>query len=145
MKAFNFFENWSVIGFRGGHYLSSAIGDKIQRLPDNNLTFFPCLEQNHYESYFVCEETYDFEELTPLPEEECPECLIPEGTKCNGNKFSRKATEYETLYGRIINGVEARPHSWPWIARIETSSPHSWAPPICAGAIINRVRSFKPK
>lgn len=116
------------------------MGDKIQRLPDNNLTFFPCLEQNHYESYFVCEETYDFEELTPLPEEKCPECLIPVGTKCNKNRFSRQATEYESFSARIINGVEARPHSWPWIARIETSSSHSWAPPICAGAIINRVR-----
>ena len=79
-----------------------------------------------YDTYFVCNETYEIE-MGPIPEEECPECRIPEGTKCNGNKYSQSAE-------KIVNGVEAVPHSWPWIARFQMDG-HAG----CAGSIINKV------
>ena len=43
------------------------------------------------------------------PESDCPECLIPKGTKCFGNQFSVNEES------KIVGGTEAVAHSWPWI------------------------------
>lgn len=88
----------------------------------------PCLSgwpDAIYDTYFVCNETYEIE-MGPIPLEECPECQIPEGTRCGGNKYSQDE--------KIVNGVETVPHSWPWIARFQMDGQAG-----CAGSIINKV------
>ena len=60
-----------------------------------------------------------------VPHNSCPECLIPENTKCYGNQFSGDIT-------RIVNGAEANEHSWPWIVS------YGWNGGVaCGGSIIN--------
>ena len=41
----------------------------------------------------------------------CPECLIPEGTNCNGN--------WATANSKIVGGAEVVPHSWNFIASLQ--------------------------
>ena len=43
--------------------------------------------------------------------EECPECQLPAGVKCNENPFQRAL--------KIVGGNESTKNSWPWIARLE--------------------------
>ena len=59
-----------------------------------------------------------------LPET-CTDCLIPEGTTCQGNPFSDGAQ-------RIVNGEEAVPHSWPWIINYAFNGYNQ-----CGGSILN--------
>merc|ERR1719238_211496 len=51
------------------------------------------------------------------------ECLIPEGTFCQGN--------FATGNNKIVGGEEAVPHSWPWIVTLNNGGQY------CAGSILN--------
>ena len=60
---------------------------------------------------------------------DCPECLIPNNTRCDGNKYSKEKSDFE----KIVGGSVANPHSWPWIVRMQFYGSGG-----CGGSIINK-------
>ena len=54
---------------------------------------------------------------------------ILQGTKCNGNIFEDS---------RIIGGIDAVPHSWPWMAQIRYWQSQLNNSQYCGGSILNR-------
>ena len=53
------------------------------------------------------------------------------GICTNGNSRNEKCGVSQVMNGRVVNGVDAQPGAWPWIASLQRNGAH-----FCGGTLI---------
>ena len=93
-------------------------------------TEYNCIQKNFEGAFQYWVDNADIDPYVAAGHIYCAEKadLIPAHTKCWNNQFQDNNGRNE-----IVNGVEATPHSWMWIASLESSSES-----FCGASIINR-------